>query len=176
MGDPKKRRKKYEPPRHPWEVDVLAEELRLLGLYGLRNKRELWRAKTMLSKIRHIARSLLGMPQEKRIKIESELMNKLYKLGLVDKNATVEYVLDLKVEDILERRLQTIVARLGLAKTVYQARHFITHGHIFVGDKKVTSPGYLVLKEEESKITYSPDSPLADENHPMRKAIVQQVS
>jgi len=174
LGDPKRRRKKYETPRHPWEEDVLAEELKLVGLYGLRNKRELWRHKTMLSKYRHIARSLLGMPEEKRLKLQSELISKLHKLGLVDKEASIEDVLDLKVEDILERRLQTMVARLGLAKTVYQARHFITHGHIFVGDKKITSPGYLVLRGEESKISFSPDSPLSDVNHPIRKALTQQ--
>jgi len=171
LGDPKKPRKKYKTPRHPWQVDVLAEELKLVGLYGLRNKRELWKAKTMLSKYRHIARSLLGKPPEERIKLESELVSKLYRLGLVEKEASCLDVLDLKVEDILERRLQTVVYRLGLAKTPAQARQLITHGHISIGGRKVTSPGYLVQRGEESQISYSLDSPLNNKEHPLRLAL-----
>jgi len=173
VGDPKKQRKKYETPRHPWRLDVLTEELKLLGLYGLRNKRELWRVKTILSKYRHIARTLLGVPPEKRSKLESELLGKLYRIGLVGENATIDEVLDLKVEDFLERRLQTQVYRLGLAKTIHQARQLIVHGHICVGGRKITSPGYIVKRGEESQITYSPDSPLNNPDHPLRKAMVE---
>ena len=171
MGDPKKQRKKYETPRHPWRADVLAEELKLLGQYGLRNKRELWRVKAMLTKYRTIARSLLGMPSERRVKLEGEIMDKLYKIGVIGENATVDEILDLKVEDFLERRLQTLVYRLGLAKTIYQARQLIVHGHITVGGRKITSPGYMVKRGEEDKIGYSPDSPLQNPEHPVRMAI-----
>ncbi|MEM1989944.1 MAG: 30S ribosomal protein S4, partial [Candidatus Bathyarchaeia archaeon] len=122
MGDPKKPKKKYESPRFPWRSDILQNELVLLGQYGLRNKRELWRAKTMLSKIRGIARSLLGMSAEKRVKLETQLLNKLKRLGMLPENAVLDDVLDMTVENILERRLQTIVFRKGLAKTIYQAR------------------------------------------------------
>lgn len=176
MGDPKRQRKKYKTPRHPWQVDVLAEELKLIGLYGLRNKRELWRAKTMLSKYRHLARNLLGKPLEERVKLESELVSKLYRLGLVEKEASCLDVLDLKVEDILERRLQTIVYRLGLAKTPTQARQLITHGHISIGGRRMTSPGYLVQRGEESQISYSLDSPLNDSNHPLRLVLTSTKS
>jgi len=174
MGDPKRQRKKFETPRHPWEEDVIAEELRLLGMYGLRNKRELWRHKTELSKYRNTARVLLAMSQERRSKLEAELLTKLYKLGLVDKEASIENVLDLVVPDILERRLQTHITKLGLANSLYQARQLIIHGHIQVGDRKVTSPSYIVHRDEESKITYSPDSSLNNEEHPLRKALTQK--
>jgi len=70
MGDPKKQRKKYATPRFPWRTDVLKEELKLLGQYGLRNKHELWRHETMLSTFRGIARSLIGKPPEERKKME----------------------------------------------------------------------------------------------------------
>ncbi len=171
MGDPKKQRKKYETPRFPWRTDVLQAELKLLGQYGLRNKHELWRAKTMLSKFRGIARSLLGKSPEEREKLEKQLLTKLKRMGILHETAVLDDVLDLTVEDILERRLQTIVFRKGLAKSIYQARQFITHGHIAIGNKKVRSPGYLVLKEEEDQIAYSPTSPLSDSNHPLRQEI-----
>jgi small subunit ribosomal protein S4 len=171
LGDPKKQRKKYETPRFPWRTDVLQEELKLLGQYGLRNKRELWRCKTMLSKFRGIARSLIGKPPEERRKMEEELLSRLKKLGIIHESAVLDDVLDLTVEDILERRLQTVVFRKGLAKTIHQARQLITHGHIAIGNRRVTVPSYLVSKEEEEHVTYAPDSPLANPNHPLRQMI-----
>jgi len=171
MGDPKKQKKKYETPRFPWRTDMLQEELKLLGQYGLRNKRELWRHKTMLSKFRGIARSLIGKPPEERQKMEEELLSRLKKLGIIHETAVLDDVLDLTVEDILERRLQTIVFRKGLAKTVHQARQLITHGHISIGNQRVTVPSYLVTREEEELVNYAPDSPLANPSHPLRQMI-----
>lgn len=171
MGDPKKPKKKYESPRFPWRADILQEELKLLGQYGLRNKRELWRTKTLLSKFRSIARALIGKSPEERRKQEEQLLNRLKKYGIIHETAVLDNVLDLTVEDILERRLQTIVFRKGMAKTIYQARQLITHGHIAIGGRRVTVPGYLVKREEENQITYAQKSPLANPNHPARQAI-----
>ena len=109
MGDPKKQRKKFETPRFRWRTDILQEELKLLGQYGLRNKHELWRHKTMLSKTRGIARSLIGRPPEERAKMENELLARLKKLGILAETSVLDNVLDLSIEDLLERRLQTIV-------------------------------------------------------------------
>ncbi|MEM3440999.1 MAG: 30S ribosomal protein S4, partial [Candidatus Bathyarchaeia archaeon] len=162
MGDPKKQRKKYETPRFPWRKDVLQEELKLLGQYGLRNKHELWRHKTFLSKTRGIARLLIGKPPEERAKMENELLLRLKKFGILPETAVLDNVLDLSIEDILERRLQTLVFRKNLAKTIYQARQLITHGHIAIGNRRVTVPSYLVSKEEEGQIGYAPQSALAN--------------
>ena len=171
MGDPKKQKKKYETPRFPWRSDILQSEIRLVGEYGLRNKRELWRHKTMLSKFRGIARSLLGMQSGERAKLEAQLLGRLKRLGVLPENAVLDNVLDLTVEDLLERRLQTIVFRKGLAKSIFQARQLITHGHIAIGERKFFSPSYLVLKDEEDKVTYAPTSPLRNEDHPIRRTI-----
>jgi small subunit ribosomal protein S4 len=171
MGDPKKQRKKYETPRFRWRKDILQEELKLLGQYGLRNKHELWRHKTTLSKTRGIARSLIGKAPEERAKMENELLTKLKKIGILQETAVLDNVLDLSIEDLLERRLQTIVFRKGLARTSYQSRQLITHGHINIGNRRVTIPGYIVPKEEESQITYSPKSAVAKEAHPLRQGL-----
>jgi len=172
MGDPKKQRKKFDTPRFPWEIDMLEAELKLLGQYGLRNKREIWRHKTQLSKFRGFGRSLLGKSEEERRKLEKELLGKLHRLGILPEDAELDDVLDLTLEDILQRRLQTLVFQKGLAQTIQQARQLITHGHIAIDGRKVSSPGYLVLKDEESKITYFPKSPLANPDHPIVKAVV----
>lgn len=152
MGDPKRPRKQYEKPRHPWKSDRLAAELQLLGEYGLRNKRELWRAETILRKIRAQARSLFVLTGEKRVQEERRLIQRLHKMGLVNEDATADDVLKLTVRDILERRLQTVVFRLGLAKSIYHARQLIVHGHVYIGDSKVRSPSYHVMRGEEYKI------------------------
>jgi len=171
MGDPRKQRKKYEAPRFPWRTDILERELTLLGQYGLRNKRELWRHKTTLSKFRGIARSLLGMSAEERKKLEKQLLSKLHRLGILPKTAGLDDVLDLRVEDILERRLQTIVFRKGLAKSPHQARQLVVHGHVAIKGKKISSPSYLVLKDEEEKMAYAPTSPISNSDHTLRKTI-----
>jgi small subunit ribosomal protein S4 len=171
VGDPRKQRKKYATPRFPWRTDILQEELKLLGQYGLRNKHELWRHETMLSKFRGIARSLIGKAPEERGKMEEELLKRLKKLGVLPETAVLDDVLDLTIEDILERRLQTIVFRKGLARTIHQARQLITHGHISIGKQRVTVPGYIVTREEENQIAYTTQSPVANPNHPLRQTI-----
>lgn len=171
MGDPKRQRRKFDTPRFPWRKDILQEELKLLGAYGLRNKHELWRHETQLSKFRGIARSLIGKPADERMKMENELLTRLKKLGVLQETAVLDDVLDLTLEDILERRLQTLVFRKTLTKTIHQARQFVTHGHISLDNRRVTIPGYLVSREEEKSLNYTVESQLANSEHPTRQAM-----
>ena len=171
MGDPKKQRKKYDTPRFPWRTDIMQGELKLIGEYGLRNKHELWRHETMLSNFRGNARTLIGKTAEERKKMENELLIRLKKLGVLAETAVLDNVLDLTIEDILERRFQTIIFRKGLAKSIQQARQLITHGHVAIGNRRVTIPSYIVPKPEESQITYTPKSSLSNPNHPLRQTI-----
>jgi small subunit ribosomal protein S4 len=158
MGDPKRQRKKYESPKYPWSIDRLDSELKLLGVYGLRNKRELWSHYYILSKYRTLARNLLAEPVEERVKLEKGLLSKLFSLNIVPENATLDTILDLSIEDILERRIQTLVYKTGLAKTPLQARQLITHGHISIRGRKVTSPSYILKAEEEEYLKYTSTS------------------
>jgi small subunit ribosomal protein S4 len=171
MGDPKKQRKKYDTPRFPWRTDIMQAELKLIGEYGLRNKHELWRHETMLSKFRGTARALIGEAPEERKKMEDELLARLKKLGVLDETAVLDSVLDLTIEDLLERRFQTVVLRKGLARTMQQSRQLISHGHMTIGERRVTTPGYIVPKPEEDQINYAPKSSLANPAHPLRQTI-----
>ncbi|MCD6323494.1 MAG: 30S ribosomal protein S4 [Desulfurococcales archaeon] len=163
MGDPKKSRKKWERPGHPWIKERLLEEMELVGKYGLRNKRELWRAQTFLRRIRDRAKALLSLAPEVRAEREAELVRRLFRMGLLESDkATVDEILGLTVEDILQRRLQTIVFRKGLARTIHEARQMIVHGHIAIAGRRVTSPGYLVWRDVEDLIDISPGSPMAE--------------
>jgi small subunit ribosomal protein S4 len=175
MGDPKKQRRKYETPRKPWDIVRLREELQLIGEYGLRNKRELWKYQTMLSKFRHRARALLALPPEVREREARILLDKLYRMGILPRDADLDRVLDLKVEDLLERRLQTMVYKLGLAKSMMQARQMIVHRHIAVGDKIVRIPSYMVKRGEEELVRYAYGSPYNDPDHPIRRILATAV-
>jgi len=138
----------------------LAEELEFLGKYGLRNKREFWKMRTTLGNWRSIARKSRSLSKERAAEVQETLSKKLIKLGVVGPEARFEDVLSLTVEDLLKRRLQTMVFKKGFAKTIYQARQFIVHGHIQVVGKKIDSPSYIVKIEEEDFISYAPSSPL----------------
>ena len=171
MGDPKRQRKKFDSPRFPWQMDALESELKILGEYGLRNKREIWRHKTLLSNYRGIGRSLLGKSIDERKTQEKQLLGRLNRLGILHEESELDDVLDLTLEDILDRRLQTLVFRRGLSQTMQQARQLIAHGHISIEGQKVSAPSYLVLREEEDKIEYSPKSPLTNPDHPLVQAV-----
>ncbi len=167
MGDPKRHRKKYVTPRKPWDKVRLEREAQLLIKYGLRNKRELWRFENILRKYRRVARDLLskvnlpGREGEIARAKANAVIRKLVRIGVLEENATLDDILNLTVEDFLERRLQTVVYRQGLARTIKQARQLITHGHIAVDGRRVTSPSYIVERDEETKIGFYPNSPFA---------------
>jgi small subunit ribosomal protein S4 len=152
MGDPHKPKKTYNRPRRIWTTDQLNAELYTLGTYGLRNKRELWKAQSEIARIRNQARALLAVPTEVRRDKEIRLLRFLYRLGLVTESATLDDVLNLKIEDILERRLQTIIMRKIGSKSAIQARQIVSHRHVSVGSRTVNLPGYIVRRDEEPDI------------------------
>lgn len=169
MGDPKKPKKKYKKPFQPWEKNRMAIELELIGKYGLRNKKEYLRHESFLRKIREQARQILAILEtDKREKVEKELLSRLGRLGLLQTEAVIDDALSLTTEDLLKRRLQTIVFRQGIAKSIHHARQLINHGHIALRGQKVTSPSRLLLKEEAKELTYASSSPYMEGDHPER--------
>ncbi|MFC1454613.1 30S ribosomal protein S4 [Candidatus Undinarchaeota archaeon] len=155
MGDPKRPRKKYSTPPHPWQIDRIESESKLVKSYGLKTKRELWKHKTQLSNYRERARKIANMSGAQAELLQKELFSKLTSMGIIDKNdATLDDVLSLEVEEFLSRRLQTLVYRKGLAFSPKQARQFIVHGHVAVDGNTVSIPSYTVLKSEEKAISF----------------------
>jgi small subunit ribosomal protein S4 len=144
MGDPARKTKTYSRPRKPWDRGRLEAERKLKKNYGLKAKRELWKTEGILRKKRQSARKLLALPLERSQQQEKELVKSLHRIGILNENAGLDDVLGLSSAEFLERRLQTIVLRKGLANTAKQARQLIVHGHIGVNGKKVTAPSYLV--------------------------------
>ena len=171
MGDPKFSRKTYDTPSHPWQGERIKAEVEVVRAFGLKNKTEVWKAETILRNLRKQSRDLQARLRsgDKQAQVEADaLLNKCGRLGYLPVGSNLNDILSLKDEDVLSRRLQTIVFEKGLASTIKQARQMITHGHIFMNGHRVTIPGYIVTRYEESSIMYDPASPFNDEMHPMR--------
>jgi small subunit ribosomal protein S4 len=175
MGHPRNSRKKYNTPPHPWNAERIKEENKLMVKYGLKNKKEIWKADTLIRRYSREARSLLGFSSDQVEEERLELLGHLARIGVLPENAALEDILNLTVEDILRRRLQTFVHRNGLARTPKEARMFVVHGHIAMNGKKVNSPSYVVLKGEEDQIGFYGSSPVAKqiEEYNSNKTVVK---
>jgi small subunit ribosomal protein S4 len=153
----RKLRSKIKKPRTPWDKERIDKERQLMKTYGLRRKKEIWKAESTLRSFRRRARDLAAKKDKIQEKI---LLDKLQKLGLLNKDATLDDVLSLTIEKLLDRRLQTFVLKNNLANTPKQARQLITHGHISVDDRKIVYPGFNVTQDLEKKISFYGESPI----------------
>ena len=158
MGDTKNFRRVWKKPKRPLNFDLKMEELKILGTFGLKTKRELWKARTELSRVRNQARSLLALRQDVRDREEPILLKSLSRVGYVEPDATLDDVLNLELSDLFSRRLQTVVQKKFFFKTPYQARQAVSHGHILIGDRIVNIPSYVVSVDEESKVKLTTES------------------
>merc|ERR1712004_564517 len=157
-------RKTYVTPKRPFEKERLDQELKLIGEFGLRNKREVWRVKMTLAKVRKAARMLLTLEEKdpKRLFEGNALLRRLIRIGVLDETRQkLDHVLSLKIEDFLKRRLQTQVFKLGLAKSVHHARVLIKQRHIRVRKQVVDVPSFIVRLDSQKHIDFSLKSPLA---------------
>jgi len=178
MGYPGKNHKSYQPPKRPWEKIRIEQETRLVIEYGLRNKREVWKAQSILRKYRKGARVLLALQSSgtDRALFEakrSELITSMQRAGLLGPDADIDDILSLKVQAQFERRLQTVVHRKGLARSPKQARQLITHGHIAIAGRRVSIPGYRVSRTEETQVSYSGKSPFTSDSHAEKARITK---
>jgi len=168
MGDPRKARKQYRTPSHPWQKVRLEDESKLAVEYGLKNKKEIWKMNSFLSNATNQSKKLVTLMGSQAEKEKENLIQKLKSLLLIRADQGFEDILNLKVQDVMARRLQTLVHRKGMARSMKQARQLIIHGHILVSGKKITSPSYLVNANEEKSLSYVPKSPFASADHPER--------
>jgi small subunit ribosomal protein S4 len=154
MGDPRKITKKYKKPKKLLDKTRVIEEGKLKREYGLKNTRELWIAQSELRRVRREARKLLALSEEERKKGAAIVLGKLERLGILAGDSTIDNVLSLTVRNFLERRLQTLIFRKGMARTAVQARQLITHGFVSLNGRKATSPGTTVTRAAEGNIAY----------------------
>ena len=152
MGDPRKQRKKFSKPGHPWQKERIMAEKEILKQYGLKRKNEIWKMSSMLQKFLHRAKTIIAQTTPQSEIEKGQLLARLNSLGLLKPDSRIEDVLNLTLKDIMERRLQTLLCRKNIAPSMMQARQFITHEHVAVGAKKITVPSYLVLVSEEPNI------------------------
>ncbi|MGI0100496.1 MAG: 30S ribosomal protein S4 [Candidatus Micrarchaeaceae archaeon] len=153
MGAPKRNRSKFEKPKERWNIERIKSDRTLIDEYGLKNMKELWQVQTELSRIRRNARILLSGGSESE-DIKEKIIGRLTRLGIAHPTTTLDNLLDLKENDLLNRRLQTVVFKKGLARSVKQARQITVHGFIAINGRKVNRPGYLVDANDEGSVSY----------------------
>lgn len=175
MGDPKKLKKKYARPRHPWSHVAIETEAKLMQEYGLNKKKEIYVASTFLKKYKDIAKRLIAKKTAQGEKEKKQVLEKLQRLGLLHAGSDLDQILALETKDVLERRLESIIYRKSLARSMKQARQFIIHRHIQIVGKEITSPSTLLTKEQEAQITFKTNSTLANESHPERTIITKEI-
>ncbi|KAG2177106.1 hypothetical protein INT43_003587 [Umbelopsis isabellina] len=161
-GAPRNYSKTSKVPKRPFESERIDAELKLIGEFGLKNKREVWRVGYTLSKIRRAARELLKLDEKdpRRLFEGNALIRRLVRIGVLDESRMkLDYVLGLKIEDFLERRLQTQVFKLGLAKSIHHARVLIRQRHIRVGKQIVNIPSFIVRLDSQKHIDFALTSP-----------------
>lgn len=171
MGDPKKLRRKYDTPSHPWRGDRIKEENEILAKFGLKNKKEVWRLQSYIRDLRGQTRMLqakIRTQDQQAIKEADALLRRCYSLGILPEGAPLQEVLAIPLDQVIGRRLESLVYAKGLASTYKQARQMIVHGHITLKGRKMTIPGILIRKGDERTIEYDSGSPFTSEEHPMR--------
>ncbi len=175
MGQPKFSRPKTQTPTHPWKAERIEEEHALKEQYGLKRvggMKEIWRERSALRRHRQLAMKLIGRvdTSEGHFKREKEeFLGSMQRKGLISEDADLDDVLQISVENMLDRRLQSQVYYKGLAPSMRAARNMIVHGHIVLGNQRLNVPGYHVLREQESEIAYHPSSNFNDPNHVIRQ-------
>jgi len=175
MGQPKFSRPKTQTPTHPWKAERIEEEHALKDQYGLKRvggMKEIWRERSALRRHRQLAMKLIGRvdTSEGHFKREKEeFLGSMQRKGLISEDADLDDVLQISVENMLDRRLQSQVYYKGLAPSMRAARNMIVHGHIVLGNQKMNVPGYHVLRNQEAEIAYHPSSNFNDPNHVIRQ-------
>ncbi len=142
-----RKKKKYVKPRKAYEKARILEENKLMEKFGLKNKREIWKTLARINYFRSRAKALAKSSLEQ----QEILFGKLNNIGL-DVKSTAD-VLALRIENLLERRLSTIVYKKGFASTPRQARQMIVHKKVLIGKNAVNAPGYIVSVHEENLIS-----------------------
>lgn len=146
----KRQRKKYDAPTRRFDKKRLEVEREILKKHGLKTKKELWRVEAQLRKYRRLARELAAKRDKE---MEKVLIKKLIDVGILKEGSNIDDVLNITLEDFLNRRLQTYLVQKGLAKTAKQARQLIVHGHVRIDGRRITHPSYVVGKNDESSIS-----------------------
>ncbi len=173
MGAPRRNRKKYGKPKNMWNIQRISSDRALINEYGLRSMKELWKVQTEISRIRGNVRGLLSGATGSS-QMEHDIISRLARLGVAQNDSTLDSLLEIKENAFLERRLQSIVFRKGLATSMKQSRQIIAHGFISINGVRINRPGYLVKAEEEKQIGYYKPIEIIQKVNPAEAAVAPE--
>jgi len=142
----KRKHKAYSRPKRPFDKPRLEEEAQIKKEFGLKNKKEIWKAEAQIKSLREKAKKIISAKPEE----QNALFARLKKIGL-EVNSIAD-VLALDKRDYLKRRLQTVLVDKKFTTTTKTARQLISHKKVLVDGKVVDSPSYIVPIKLEDKI------------------------
>lgn len=166
---PKRQRKIYSRPRKRFDKKTIQEENALINRYGLKTRREVWKADFAIRKMRNIAKKLITASEDEKKSFIAKHKTEGFAVE------TISDVLALTKEDYLKRRLQSVVVKKGMATTHKQARQFITHKHVSINGSIINTPSHLTTSEEESSITIDVSLPSKKELTSDEKELLEQI-
>ncbi len=166
MAGIRRQKKIYSRPRKPFDKERILEENEVIKKYGLKNKKEIWKAEAQVKRLRNIAKGLITAPQEE----QDAFIGRLVEKGFLAAGSQLDDVLDMKREDYLGRRLQTVVLNKKFAKSMKHSRQLITHRYVLIDGKIVNVPSYVVNLKEAKLIKVKPRKVKAEP-----KAVMQPV-
>ena len=141
-----RQKKKYSRPQRPFDKARIEDENILRERYGLKNKKEIWKADASIGRIRNLAKELITASDEDKNAFIERLQARGFKVE------DIADALALDKEDWLKRRLQTVLSNKGLTTTPKQARQLIAHKHVSIGSQIVNVPSYMVTLAEEPEV------------------------
>ena len=142
---PRRPHNKFERPKKPFDAITIKSEGDLIKKYGLKSRREVWKADFQIGNIRNLAKTLITAEE----KDKKEFIERQAKKGFAV--STIQDVLGLNKEDFLKRRLESVVStKFGITPRL--ARQLITHKHIKIGEKMIKAPSHLTTVEEEANL------------------------
>lgn len=156
MAGIRRQKKLYSRPMKPYDSERIREENSVSKKYGLKNKREIWKAEAKVTRLRGLAKKLITAPLEE----QEKFISKLIEMGFLNPESNkIDSVLEMKKEDYLNRRLQTVVYKKGIAKSLKHARQLVTHKYIRVGNRVINIPSYIVNVGEEKAVSVVASKP-----------------
>jgi small subunit ribosomal protein S4 len=143
----KRKHKIYSRPKKPFDKMRIEEEAKIKEEFGLKNKKEIWKADAKIKEMREKAKKLISASEEEK----QAFFGRLNKIGI--KVSSIGDVLSLDKRDYLKRRLQTVLVEKKFTTTPKSARQLITHKKVMINNKSINAPSYIVPVELEGKIS-----------------------
>lgn len=143
-----------------WEVDNNLHEVKVMRKYHIQKREDYTKYNKLSRHVRVLAEKIkqLEAKDPYRIQATAQLLDKLYKMGLIATKNNLENCMKVTASSFCRRRLPVVMVRLHMAQTVKNAVEYIEQGHVRVGPDLVLDPAFLITRNLEDFVTWTDTS------------------